>query len=118
MTNLFKALILGILFALIVAIAALLHAAPWIGASWQSILLGTASFACFGFLLGGIYAFDPESELKIKSSSIGRMAFGIIAALLLSALWRWPPEAAALAALVGAVLAYLGMSWAKYADHF
>lgn len=79
-------------------------------------MLVIASFGCFGFLLGGIYAFDPESELKIKSSAIGRMMFGLIAALLLAILWRWPGEGMALAALLGVVLGYLGMTWAKYVD--
>ena len=65
---------------------------------------------------GGIYAFDPDSDLKIKSSAIGRMSFGVIASLILSALWRWPLEAVALASLIGAVLGYVGMMWAKFAD--
>jgi hypothetical protein len=35
---------------------------------------------------------------------------------MLSALWRWQLEGAALACFIGAVLGYFGMTWAKYAD--
>jgi hypothetical protein len=116
MRNLYKALTLATIFSVVTAIAALLYGVPWANSTWREVLLGIASFGCFGFLLGGVYAFDPESELKIKSSAIGRMFFGLIAALLLSVLWRWPGQGTALAALVGAVLGYFGMTWAKYVD--
>lgn len=116
MTTLVKAIILAIFFAVISAVAALSHVTSWADISWQRALLGTGSFGCFGFLLGGIYAFDPKSDLKIKSSVFGRMSFGIIASLILSALWRWPVEGVALAIFIGAVLGYLGMIWAKFVD--
>ena len=116
MTVLSKALFLATIFATAAACAALIYAVPLRGASLSRAILGVGSFGCFGFLLGGIYAFDPESDLKIKSSSIGRILFGLTAALLLSVLWGWSVEAAALAALSGAALAYFGMAWAKYAD--
>lgn len=111
-----RALVLAIFFGVITGCAALLQGIPWTGTSWRGALLGVASFGCFGFLLGGIYAFDPASELKIKSSPIGRMLFGLTAALLLSAVWRWPLEGVALAGLVGVGLGYFGMSWARYVD--
>lgn len=113
MTTLAKSVALGALFAAAAAIAGLSYALPS-QAEWGRLLLGIASFACFGFFLGGIYAFDPESELKIKSSSFGRVSFGLVSALLLAALWRWPLEGVFLSALLGAILGYLGMSWAKY----
>jgi hypothetical protein len=116
MTTLGKALILAIFFAVIAAIAGLSYLLPWADTSWRQALLGIGSLCCFGFLLGGIYAFDPESELKITSSAIGRISFGITASLMLSALWRWQLEGAALACFIGAVLGYFGMTWAKYAD--
>ena len=116
MTTLRKAIILAVFFSMISACAALSYAALWTDISWRHALLGTGSFGCLGFLLGGIYAFDPDSDLKIKSSAIGRMSFGVIASLILSALWRWPLEAVALASLIGAVLGYVGMMWAKFAD--
>lgn len=115
MTKLRKALILAMVFAVTTGVAALLYAVPWTG-SWQRLLLWVASFGCLGILLGGIYAFDPESDLKIKPSSIGRITFGITASLLLSVLWHWPFEGVLLAGLVGAVVSYFGMSWAKYVD--
>lgn len=116
MKNFYKALLLAAFFSAITAIAALLYGAPWANTTWRKVLLGMGSFGCFGFLLGGIYAFDPESEFKIKSSSTGRVVFGLVASLLLSFLWHWPSEAVALAALVGALLGYFGMAWARYVD--
>lgn len=116
MTTLRKAIILAVLFAVLSAVAALSHVVTWTDTSWQRALIGTGSFGCFGLLLGGIYAFDPESDLKIKSSAIGRMSFGVMASLILSALWRWPLEGIALASLIGAALGYFGMTWAKLVD--
>lgn len=116
MTTLRKAIILAIFFAVTSVGAALSYAAPWTDISWRQASLLAGSFSCLGFLLGGIYAFDPDSDLMIKSSAVGRMSFGVIASLILSALWGWPLEGAALASLIGAALGYLGMMWAKFAD--
>jgi len=116
MKRLYKSLTLAAFFSAITAIAALLHGAPWTNTTWREVLLGMGSFGCFGFLLGGIYAFDPKSELAIMPSSVGRMVFGLIASLLLSVLWRWPGEGVALAALIGVLLGYFGMTWAQYVD--
>jgi hypothetical protein len=112
--NLREALILAVLFSAITAIAGLLHGIPSLDSTLKEVLLGTGSFGCLGFLLGGIYAFDPESKIRIKSSSIGRMFFGLLASLPLAALWQWPREAIGLAALVGVVLGYFGMTWTRY----
>jgi hypothetical protein len=117
MPNLSKALILAILFAVISGAYVLLYTVPWTDVSWQRLLLGVASAGCFGFLLGGIYTFDPKSDLVIRASSIGRVTFGLIASLLLAALWHWPYEGAALAGVIGAVLGYFGMAWAKYVEY-
>ena len=111
-----KALGMALFFAAIAGVAGLFYALPWTGASWQALLQMSASVGCFGFLLGGIFAFDPESEFKIKSSAIGRMVFGLAAALLLSALWSWPGDAVLLASMIGVALGYFGMVWAKYVD--
>jgi len=116
MTTWRKAIILAVFFAMASAAAALSYVSPWTDISWQRVLLWTGSFGCFGFLLGGIYAFDPESDLKIKSSALGRMSFGVLASFIFAALWRWPIEGIALASLIGAVLGYFGMTWAKFVD--
>jgi hypothetical protein len=116
MRNFYKALILAGFFSAITAIAALFYGAPWTNTTWRETLLGIGSFGCFGFLLGGIYAFDPESEFKIKSSATGRMFFGLVASLLMSILWHWPGEGVALAALFGVLLGYFGLAWAKYVN--
>lgn len=115
MTTLGKSIVLGAFFAAICAVAALLNALPFHG-SWQSLALWVASFACFGLLIGGVYAFDPASDLRIKSSAIGRIVFGLAAGALLSVLWRWPAEGAALAIVGGGFLAYLGMVWVKHVE--
>jgi len=115
MTNVAKSLVLGGLFAVAAAVAALGYALPSLH-DLHLFFLWVASLASLGFFLGGIYAFDPDSELRIKSSAIGRVSFGIVSALLLSALWRWPAEGVLLAVMVGAILGYLGMLWAKYVD--
>jgi len=70
----------------------------------------------FRLFAGGVYAFDPDSGFTIMPSAIGRVSFGIIAALGLSALWHWPFAGIAALALGGAVLGYFGMAWAKYVD--
>jgi peptidoglycan/LPS O-acetylase OafA/YrhL len=108
-----KAFLLGIFFAVVTAIAALSYTIPST-AGWRDLVRWGASVGCFGFLVGGICAFDPESELKVKSSALGRATFGVIAALLLSALWHWPVEGVAFAALLAAVLGYLGMLWVRH----
>lgn len=116
MKSLYKALVIAGLFSIVTAIAALVHGAPWMDTAWRDMLPGLGSFGCFGFLLGGIHAFDARSELSIKSSPTGRMLFGLIASLLLSVLWRWPGQGVALAALVGVLLGYFGMTWAEYVN--
>lgn len=116
MKNLNKSLVLAALFSIVTVIAALLHGAPWMDTAWRDMLPGLGSFGCFGFLLGGIHAFDARSELSIKSSPIGRMLFGLIASLLLSVLCHWPGEGVALAAVVGVLLGYVGMTWAEYVN--
>jgi hypothetical protein len=116
MKTFYKALLMAAFFSAITAIDALLHGAPWTNTTWRKVFLGLGSAGCLGFLLGGIYAFDPRSELRIESSATGRMFFGLIASVLLSIMWRWPGEGMALAALVGVLLGYFGMAWARYVD--
>lgn len=112
-----KALSLAIVCAAIVAAALLLHLTLPDDLTDRRLLSWLGSAGCFGFLLGGVYAFDPASDLVIKSSAVGRVSFGLVASLLLSALWRWPFAGVALAVLGGVVLSYSGMSWAKYVDY-
>jgi len=118
MTHLRKALILVILFVVITVLAGLLHAAPWTDVSLQRLMLWMASCGCVGLMLGGIYAFDAKSELKIRSSVVGRTVIGTTASLLLAVVWRWPLGGIALAGSIGAALGYLGMLWAKYVDFY
>jgi len=115
MTQLPKALLLVVFFAVIAGVAGFFYA-PWEDISWQRLLLTVASFGCLGVLLGGIYAFDAESDLHIRVSAIGRMTTGSTASLLLGLIWHWPVEFILLGSFIGAVLGYLGMSWAKYVD--
>ncbi len=73
-----------------------------------------ASFACFGFLLGAILAFDPSPEMKSSGRPILRTFLGALAGLCLGLVWNWSVEGLALSTLVSAVLGYTGMTWAKY----
>lgn len=115
MTTLLKSLALGALLAFAAVIAGLMYGLPSIAdARWPDVLRGLGSFACLGFFLGGIYAFDPDSDLKIKSSSVGRSLFGVVSAAVLSLLWQWPREGLLLAVVIGAILGHLGLLWAKY----
>ncbi len=115
MTQLRKALLLVIGSAAIAGVAGFFYS-PWGDISSQRLLLCIASFGCLGMLLGGIYAFDAESDLKIRASVIGRITIGSTAALILGLVWHWPLEFIVLASFIGAVLGYLGMSWAKYVE--
>lgn len=115
MSAVIKGLGLAAFFAVAAAIDALVNAVPFSG-PWESLLLWVASLACIGFLVGGIFAFDPQSEFRIVSSAFGRIASGMAAGLALAALWRWPREAFALSGLAGGALGYLGMLWAKYVE--
>lgn len=116
MSDIRKALMLALLFTVVCTIAGLLHGLPSVDLPWQIALLCLGSFGCLGLLLGGIYAFDPESALRIRRSAIGRIAFGLAAGLVFSALWHVSLEGAVLAALLGSILGYLGMAWARHLD--
>jgi hypothetical protein len=79
---------------------------------------GVASFACFGFLLGGIYAFDGLSEMCQGNRPVLRAAIGFASGLSIGFIWHWPAEGIVLASLVATLLALLGMMWAKYVDFY
>jgi hypothetical protein len=83
-----------------------------------AIFLMAASFGCFGLLLGGIFAFDEMSEIKVKDHAGLRIFMGCVAGCALALLWRWSLEALFLSAIIGAVLGYFGMKWAQYVDFY
>jgi len=115
MSTTVKGLALAAMFAFIAGAYALINAIPFHG-QWGTLFLWSASIACFGFLLGGIFAFDPQSELKIKAIAPARILFGVAAACGLGMLWKWPVDGLAAASIVGGLLGYLGMQWARYVD--
>lgn len=115
MTQLRKALLVVIGSAVIAGAVGFFYS-PWGDISSQRLLLCIAFFGCFGMLLGGIYAFDAESDLNIRASVIGRITIGSTASLILGLVWHWSLEFIVLASFIGAVLGYLGMSWAKYVE--
>lgn len=84
------------------------------GRSSPSLGQYIASFACFGFLLGSILAFDPSPEMRSPDRPLLRTALGALAGLCLGLVWSWSTEAVALSALVAGGLGYAGMTWAKY----
>jgi hypothetical protein len=99
-------------FALYTLLQTFLHGGPFSG-----LLLWIATSGCFGFLVGGILAFDPESKVKVKANSFARTLIGAGSGAALALLWNWPGDALMLAALLGATLGYMGMIWAKYLQH-
>ncbi len=78
------------------------------------VMKSIASFACFGFLVGGILAFDSLPGESGPDRPLLRVAIGTISGLLLGLLWKWPGEGVALSALLAAALGYAGTMWAKY----
>jgi hypothetical protein len=111
----FKGLLLVAFFGVALAAYAVFEVALN-GAPLSALLQVAASFGCFGALLGGIFAFDPQSEFKVWPSAGARASIGAIAAAAFALLWTLSAEAMALLALVGGVLGYFGMCWAKYVD--
>ena len=73
-----------------------------------------ASFACFGFMFGGILAFDPPPDEREEGRPLLRTVFGALAGLCLGLLWGWPFEGVALSTMVAAALGYTGLTWAKF----
>jgi hypothetical protein len=81
MTSFSKAFFLAIAIAVISGALIWVYSMSWTDVAWQRLLLWVESAGCFGFLLGGVYAFDPRSGFTIKPSVIGRVSFGIVASL-------------------------------------
>ena len=73
-----------------------------------------ASFACLGFLVGAILAFESQPDSRAPDRPALRTALGAIAGFCLALVWQWPFEGFGLSVLVSAALGYLGMTWAKY----
>jgi hypothetical protein len=73
-----------------------------------------ASFACFGFLFGGIVAFDSPDRSGGSDRPLLRVVFGAVAGFIVGLLWQWPAEGVALSVIVAGILGYAGMTWAKH----
>jgi hypothetical protein len=99
-------------FALHTLLQTFLHGGPFSG-----LLMWIATSGCFGFLVGGILAFDPESPCKVKENSFARTLIGAASGAALAFLWNWSGDALMLATLLGAILGCMGMIWAKYLQH-
>ena len=100
------------MFALYTFLQTFLHGGPFSG-----LFLWIATSGCFGFLVGGILAFDPESKVKVRANSFARILVGASSGMAVSILWHWPGDALATATLLGAILGYMGMAWARYLQH-
>jgi hypothetical protein len=99
-------------FAMYTLLQTFLHGGPFNG-----LLLWIATSGCFGFLVGGILAFDPESPAKVRASPFTRILIGASSGMAVSILWHWPSDGLAAATLLGAILGYTGMAWARYLQH-
>lgn len=111
-----EALILAGFFALASGIYAALNLA-FQDLPMNDFVRIVVSFLCLGLLLGTIYAFDAESQMKVGERPLIRCLVGCLCGAVTGAIWQWPPQAIALATIVGAMLGLLGMMWAKFA-HF
>lgn len=119
MSKFSKVLIRGLLMAGAFSVFVAIYAAVQMFLGGQSLSGAVpllASFGCLGLLLGAIYAFDEESDVKTTGHTALRVGLSAIAGLSLALLWSWPFEALALSVLLSGMLGYLGMSWAKYLD--
>ncbi|MGZ3241542.1 MAG: hypothetical protein ACXWJK_15030 [Burkholderiaceae bacterium] len=116
MTAVWKRSVLLIgLFGLVTALYAAINMV-FDGMPFEHYIRGVASFACFGFLLGGIFSFDSESELKVENRPILRALVGCISGISVGLLWHWPVEGIVVSGMVASLLGLLGMVWAKYAQ--
>jgi uncharacterized membrane protein len=103
--------VVGLLCAIYAAVYFAFEAMPL--RDYVRVLL---SFLCFGLLIGTIFAFDAESELKLADRPGIRCLVGCLCGAVIGAVWDGPLEATALAIIVGAILGLLGMSWAGFVD--
>ena len=115
MRTLVKGLVVVCFFAVVTAMYTLFQMA-FRAESLSEALLWGGTLGCVGLLLGGIFAFDGKSEIKVQANAFARIAVGIVAGFGASLLWGLPGEGMLLSALVGGSLGYFGMIWAKYVD--
>lgn len=73
-----------------------------------------AAFACFGFMLGVIFAFDNEPGDRKKNRPFLRTILSSAAGLAIGWVLDLPADGIVLFGLVAAMLGYAGLSWAKY----
>jgi drug/metabolite transporter (DMT)-like permease len=80
----------------------------------SSYLEYAAVFACFGFMVGAILAFDTEPGDRHKNRPVLRTTLSALAGLAFGAVLGLSAEGVALCVLVAAALGYLGLTWARH----
>ena len=83
----------------------------YVNASW---LQHAAAFACFGFMIGAIIAFDSELDERRKNRPFLRTLLSFAAGLGFGWVLDFPADGIVLSGLVASMLGYAGLSWAKY----
>ncbi|MBC3919099.1 hypothetical protein H8L32_16530 [Undibacterium sp. CY18W] len=73
-----------------------------------------AAFACFGFMIGAIIAFDSGPGDRQKNRPFLRILLSSAAGLGFGWVLDFPIEGILLSGLVTSILGYAGLSWAKY----
>jgi hypothetical protein len=110
-----RAFLLSCVFAILLAA----HAA--ISLAFDSLPFGgyirwISSFACLGFLIGGIYLFDGKADKNSRNRPGWRAFIGGISGIAVSLIWQWPSGGIVLSMMLGTFLGLLGFAWAKYVD--
>jgi len=77
-------------------------------------LLG--SFACFGFLLGGIFVFDSEHNPSNRKYSWYRTVIGMISGTAVAVIWGWSISWICFAGISSGLGGWLGIIWAKHVN--
>jgi membrane glycosyltransferase len=105
-----SALSLGVVFALGLAVS---YVIPVRISSAREVVVVTFTLLVFGVFLGVIMVTEENKNYK-GSGLRTRVVCGAIAGAAIAVLASAPVEAVALGAMVGAILGFFGMSWAKY----
>lgn len=103
-------LTIGILFAIGTGLRFLL---PSDAQAFQTVAMTVIVLLIFGVFVGVIALTEENKEYRNSGSRV-RVTCGAVALAAIAVMLSAPLEGVALAALLGAILGYIGIYWAKY----
>ncbi len=103
-------LTIGILFAIGTGLRYLVQSEAQ---NFQTIVLAVFVLLIFGVFVGVIALTEEDKEYRTTGSRV-RMTCGAVAFAAIAVMLSAPWEAVAFAALLGAILGYVGIYWAKH----